>query len=136
MNLKKTGYTLIEILVAISIIAVLTAVGVTSFTSVNKKSRDAKRKSDIEQIRSALEMYRADNGSYPATDNLDDLEVDSYIAKIPLDPKDGQTGYTYVYTALGSPAYSYTLQALLENPDDSDNSCIPTEPKNYCVKNP
>ena len=54
----KKGFTLIELLIAVSIIAILISIGVVSYGSVNKRSRDAKRKGDIEQLRSGLEMYR------------------------------------------------------------------------------
>ena len=63
----RRGFTLIEVLVAVTIIAILTSIGVVSYSSVNKRSRDAKRKGDVEQLRSALEMYRADNSYYPNT---------------------------------------------------------------------
>ncbi|MCL4338153.1 type II secretion system GspH family protein [Patescibacteria group bacterium] len=51
------GFTLLELLVVISIITVLIAMGLTSFSSAQKKGRDAKRKSDIKEVQSALEQY-------------------------------------------------------------------------------
>jgi len=64
-KLKKVfGFTLIEVLVTATIIAVLTAAAAVSYSSVNKRSRDARRKSDIEQLRAALEQSRSDNGYY------------------------------------------------------------------------
>ena len=61
---KRNGFSLIELMVSTTVIAILTVIGVVSYSSVNKRSRDVKRKSDIEQIRSALEMYRSDYGYY------------------------------------------------------------------------
>jgi len=97
--MKKNGFTFIEILVSVTIIAVLIAIGVASYASVNRRARDAKRKSDLEQIRSALEQYRADFGSYPDTgasgwfdsfpdgdDWIDDL-TPAYMDNLPADPK-------------------------------------------------
>ena len=98
--MKQTkGFTLIELLVAATIIALLTAIGVVSYANINKRSRDTKRKSDIEQIRSSLEMYRADNGSYPHagagswTDvsSLIALVTGGYIRALPADPKTTQS---------------------------------------------
>ncbi len=62
---SQKGFTLIELLVVILIIAVLSSVGLVSYRSANQRARDAKRKADVEQIRAALEMYKADAGSYP-----------------------------------------------------------------------
>lgn len=51
------GFTLIELLVVISVIAILVTLGFTSFSTAQKKGRDAKRKSDIKEIQVALEQY-------------------------------------------------------------------------------
>lgn len=61
---KKKGFTLIELLVAMTIVAVLMGLALVSFQGAKKTARDGKRKTDLEQLRSALEMYRADNGHY------------------------------------------------------------------------
>lgn len=61
----KQGFTLIELLVVISIIAILSAFLMANFIGVRQRGRDAERKSDLRQIQSALELYRADNGKYP-----------------------------------------------------------------------
>ncbi|PIP52662.1 hypothetical protein COX09_00345, partial [Candidatus Beckwithbacteria bacterium CG23_combo_of_CG06-09_8_20_14_all_47_9] len=50
------GFTLIEILVTISIIALLTMIGVTNFRVANQKARDGRRQGDLEQIKAALEL--------------------------------------------------------------------------------
>ncbi len=53
----KKGFTLLELLVVISIIAILISVGMTSFATAQKKGRDAKRKGDIKSVQNALEQY-------------------------------------------------------------------------------
>jgi general secretion pathway protein G len=140
---NKKAFTLIELLVVSTIIAVLIAVGAVSYSSINKRSRDSKRKSDIEQIRAALEMYRADNGSYvsgsgEATAALNSLVTPGeYIPKIPVDPKNKE--YNYRCTSPGPLCYGYALQAFLESSPDPDNNgstCTPGTDYNYCVKKP
>lgn len=150
---KKSAFTLIELLISVSIIAILIAIGIASYSTLNKQSRDTKRKSDIEQIRSALEMYRAENGHYPsggcvgATCAFADALVlaselvSTYIPAIPLDPKTGTTeAYEYEYKATGLSSgeyYGYCLSATLETQDFSD-TCTPdtSNGQNYGVKNP
>lgn len=117
---KQKGFTLLEVLVSATIIAVLTAMGVVSYSSVNKRSRDVKRKADLEQIRSALEMYRADNGEYPDTgagamtnaSNLSTPLVSTYTPAIPGDPSTG--AYYYQAVATAGVYSTYCLCANLE----------------------
>jgi prepilin-type N-terminal cleavage/methylation domain-containing protein len=63
---RKRGFTLIELMVTISIIAVLAAVGLVVFTSVQKTGRISKRTQDLAAIRTAIELFKATNGFYPS----------------------------------------------------------------------
>jgi prepilin-type N-terminal cleavage/methylation domain-containing protein len=60
------GFTLIELLVVIAIIGLLSTLAVVALNSARQKSRDAKRVADIKQIQTALELYFADQNSYPS----------------------------------------------------------------------
>ena len=95
LSAKNRGFTLIELLVVIAIIGILLAIGTTSFITAQKQARDSKRKADIEQIRQALETYRAENGSYPtgSSGSPTGLTPD-YITTLPTDPKSRSYGYT------------------------------------------
>ncbi len=162
-NTKQStrGFTLIEILVAATIIAVLSVIGVVSYVSINKRSRDAKRRADLEQVRSALELYRSDNGSYPGSSvdfihltALDDGSgngplVPTYLPSIPLDPKNtSDLSLEYWYSPLGAgngPYYSYCLCTNLEVPSGAGTcgnavtATFPSDPIegcNYGLKNP
>jgi type II secretion system protein G len=118
------GFTLIELLVVIAIIGILITVGSVSYTRAVKLSRDAKRKTDLEQIRQALETYRAETGSYPtaAAGGTGTLDPD-YITLVPTAPD----GASYPYTpAAGATPKTYSLCATFEI----------TTPSNYCVSQP
>lgn len=149
---SRAAFTLIELLISVSIIATLIAIGVASYATVNKQSRDTKRKSDLEQLRSALEMYRAENGSYPAAgcavascsfvdaSGLAGSLVSTYIPSIPTDPRDtGSYKYYYQPTAAsGGLYYGYCLSGTLEAVIPADNTCTPNaaESQNFGMKNP
>lgn len=113
---ENKGFTLIELMVAVTIVILLSAVGITSYRAANQKGRDGKRKSDINQIRSALEMYRSDVGTYPTGVNWDSmistLSTGNYISTIPQDPR-STDGYAYYYSS--ATGYTYTICALLES---------------------
>ena len=109
---NEFGFTLIELLIVIGIIGILTAISTIAYSSVTKNSRDQRRKVDIEQVRSALEMYRSNqvNGNYPSnseyytqltpTTYISLLEP-NYIAKLPSDPGT-KLVTTYTYAAIPS----------------------------------
>lgn len=59
------GFTLIEVMVAVSIIAILSGVIAISASSSNQQSRDAKRQSDLRALQTAVELYKNRYGSYP-----------------------------------------------------------------------
>lgn len=129
--MKNTrGFTFIELLVTVTIIAVLSAIAAVNFASTGQKSRDAKRKADLETIRSALELYRNDEGSYPQlttasgciTSTTIASATVSYLAPIPKDPRDdGTHTYCYKYTGTGGVPYSgYTITSPIEVTSDSN----------------
>ncbi len=60
------GFTLIEVLVVVAIIGILTAILIANYNDARKNSRDKIRKSDLKSLQLALELYKAQNGRYPA----------------------------------------------------------------------
>ncbi|MBQ6154253.1 type II secretion system protein [bacterium] len=99
--MKKQAFTLIELLVVIAIIAILATLAVANFSQAVKKSRDARRKSDITNLQQALVLYRADNGAYPKkTGNVSSiastLTSGGYMSAV---PSTSSTGGNYYYTS-------------------------------------
>jgi len=64
--MKKKGFTLIELLVAISVMAVVMAFALPNYLGARERARDAKRKAEFAQLKSALRLYYNDYGMYPA----------------------------------------------------------------------
>ncbi|MCD6226088.1 type II secretion system protein GspG [bacterium] len=109
---KRKGFTFIELLVTTTIILLLSSIAMVSYQSANKRGRDNKRKADLEKVRTALEMYRTDNGAYPLTEKwevmISALKDGNYLNEEPTDPK----GYSYYYNS--DNGKSYELCAYLE----------------------
>lgn len=139
------GFTLIEILIVITIIGVLAALILTNFVGVRERGRDGKRKSDLKQIQTALEIYRADRASYPTTSSFPSCGssftagTSEYMQRVPCDPLGVSVSYSYV-----SDGGRYCLRACLENTRDPDRdtqapSCPGTLASctiNHTVRNP
>lgn len=110
----KKGFTLVELLVVITIMAIIMAVATVSYQKTIQLSRDSKRKTDLELVRQALETYRSEKGAYPITSgaistSLTALTTGSYITSIPADPQTNT--YAYKSSATGT---TYALCASLE----------------------
>jgi len=147
MKQKKCGFTLMELLVVITIIAVMMAGAIISYSSITTRSRDSKRKSDIEQIRQALEMYRADNLVYPVCAGTGALDVtclssvagfSSYLTTIPSDPK-SSSGFAYYYQNPTTTTYCLTMFSEVETQPGSGCASVTAPSTNsyiYQVKNP
>ncbi len=90
----RKGFTLIELLIVIVIIGILAVGLVPKVIDAPKKARDTVRKTDINQIKIAVESYYSDKGSYPA--NISDGTLGSYFqgGKTPVDPN----GVAYSYS--------------------------------------
>lgn len=115
---KNNGFSLLELLVVISIIGILISLGVASFSTAQKKSRDARRKADIKAMQDGFEQYYAvNNGSYGADCNAMFAVSSIFPAGAPVDPKGG----TYTYTCQ-STAGAYCVCAYLEGGEGDGNS--------------
>lgn len=162
MNLRK-GFTLIEILIVVAIIAILASVVLVGLGPTQQAGRDARRSSDLHEVQNGLELYYNRNGSYPV------LSADSGISWGPAAtagtfsnkltaagvgvnavPNDPNSGSNYIY-AWSTGGVSYELQATLEDASSSvfNNYAAPqnftpvgysggtapncTASKNYCI---
>lgn len=82
----KRGFSLIELLVVIALIGILTAIATASYTTMQKKSRDSRRVSDMKAIQQGIEQSFSDTGSYPTGDGC--LVATTYLPSgYPTDPK-------------------------------------------------
>ncbi len=80
----ERGFTIIELLVVLSIIMILATMGMTQYRQSVVYSRESILKEDLFRMRDAIDQYYADKGTYPGT--LDALVSDGYVRKIPEDP--------------------------------------------------
>lgn len=113
VNLNYQGFSLVEILIVISIIGILSGFGLSFTNSLQKNTRDAQRSSDLSVLQSALQQYYADQGKYPNT--LDSelanglpltncsgrvspcTTTKTYLSRVPKDPSGTPYYYEPVY---------------------------------------
>ena len=78
------GFTLVEILVVMAILALLLAIAVPRYFHSIDRAKEAVLKQNLAQMRDAIDKYHGDKGRYP--DALDDLVTGKYLRRIPPDP--------------------------------------------------
>jgi general secretion pathway protein G len=81
---QETGFTLIELMVVLSIIVILASMGLAQYRNSVVYASEAVLHQDLTLMRDAIDQYYADKGQYPG--NLDALVTDGYLRKIPEDP--------------------------------------------------
>lgn len=85
----QTGWTLIELLVVLSLIMILSSLALTTYRNSILTAKEASLRSDLFQMRDAIDQYYADKGRYP--ESLDTLVTEHYLRAIPKDPITGAT---------------------------------------------
>ena len=96
------GFTLVELLVVISMISILAAMGVVQYRNAVRRTQEATLKKDLFEMRDVIDQYYADKGKYPSS--LDALVSDGYLRKIPVDPITNSTDTWETVPAEADPA--------------------------------
>ena len=144
-TLKSRAFTLIELLIVITIISVLLGAISFSYSAAQRKGRDGKRKADLKAVQQALETYFTANGEYPMENaGLIRCQPDpydggtivawgdefkcvsstegttSFLGSLPKDPNpDPAIEYYYWAESVGL-RLTYQIEAMLENDNDPD----------------
>ena len=139
--MKIRGFTIVELLIVIIVIAILAAISIVAYNSIQGRARDSQRKSDLGSVAKALELYHIDNGGYPicgpttgtytpggtrsadiVQNCLTDELVPTYLSSLPTDPINSGA-YRYRY-AVG---YKRNAQATGFSATNDDNYIMGTK---------
>lgn len=139
----QKGFTLIELLIVIAIIGILSGLLFSNFSGARERARDAKRKTDLTQIKNALQLYYNDFGKFPTAGTGNTISgcgaagnsvcswtsgttagsafsagnpLNVYMGTLPGDPQSPAQQYAYAVDA----AVDYKITATLENASDTD----------------
>lgn len=144
--MKNKGFTLIEILIVVSLLGLLLTVILFATNSSNAKARDTERLSNVKEVEKALTMYQLEHGSYPVSSGGDWVGNASdwggysdtgpsgyipnlapkYISKLPVDPKQ-ENNKGYLYKSNGN-EYFFLAYKTLEKIDTPAHLQRPSNP--------
>jgi type II secretion system protein G len=134
----KRGFTLIELVIVIAMLGLFAVAVLAVLNPLGQiqKANDARRKTDLEQVQRALEVYYQDNGSYPSNSSNYRIQVVvagkttelpwgsaflTYMNKLPADPN---ASHTYVYySPASSNGQTYYLYASLDRGSKDPQAC-------------
>jgi len=135
---NKKGFTLIEILIVVAIIAILASVVLVGLGPTQQSGRDARRLSDLHEVQNGLELFYNKCGYYPGEINAGACGTTAttgystgatpmntaltsaglQISTVPLDPTNSGV-HIYYYRTNGASASQYLLATVLENANNS-----------------
>lgn len=131
---KKSGFTVLELLIVVAIIGILSAIILSQVSKARARGRDTRRIEDVRTLQTALELYYTANYRYPTYDEFFGTGgtiklTPTYIKVLPKDPK---TGGIYRYSGIGNSVAAcahYHIGVILEQSNqalsfDSDKTAV------------
>jgi general secretion pathway protein G len=119
---SETGFTLLELLVVMSLIAVLSGIAMVQYTTSVQRAREAVLREDLFRMRDAIDQYYADKGKWPAS--LDALVTDKYLRDVPEDPMTGARDSWQTVAAEPEPGNATAEPGIYDVKSGSDRSGI------------
>lgn len=155
----KKGFTLIEILVVVSIISILASVTIATMRNVREKANDSRRKHDLQQIKLALELYNEKHGNYMEsgsgcgqdgqgwfnyeggayTKSMSQCLIDDgFTPRAIIDPTGGvastpTSGNAYMKYSCGHTFLYAKLESQAQSSTATDDTCCPTCDTSYGI---
>ena len=82
--MKERGFSLLELIVVMTLIGLLVGIAIPAYRDATDRAREAALKEDLRRMRTAIDEYHTDKGQYPTA--LDDLVMSGYLRALPKDP--------------------------------------------------
>lgn len=135
---RYTGFTIVELLIVIVVIAILAAITVVAYTGIQQQARDSQRLADLSTLEKAFRLYAVEYGHFPYESSgtngvvgeggAIDAVLAPYISAIPHDPLGpGNATYNYYYDGRHNCGGNSTKAVLfiraLENPKPDNTIC-------------
>ncbi|MEW6210190.1 MAG: prepilin-type N-terminal cleavage/methylation domain-containing protein [Acidobacteriota bacterium] len=91
-TLRQRGFTLLELIMVMTIMVILVAVSVGAYQKIQLKAKETVLKETLRSIRRAIDQYAADKEQLPQS--VEDLATAGYLREVPIDPMTGEADWT------------------------------------------
>lgn len=125
---NKSGFTVIELIIVIIVIAILTAIIFATHNGIEVKTRNNTRQTDINYIQDELELYASQNGHFPSLKDINssswrDKNLPGFDTSKMIDPSSNFTTLNVTLAAMPAPkVYSYQVEDSNGNPCETDDT--------------
>jgi len=119
---RDSGFTMIELLIVVSLIVILTTMGMTQYRHSVIYAREGVLKEDLFRLRDAIDQYYADKGKYP--DSLQTLVSEQYIRAVPIDPFTNSADTWQTVQAEPEPGSTSAVTGIYDVHSGSDGTSI------------
>jgi type II secretion system protein G len=114
MRKSERGFTLIEMMIVVAIIAILVAILVPNFMRARAQAQTAACEANLKEIATALELYQTDHEAYPDVASLTNVtnteaNLGPYLRQTPIDPVDPTGNYQYQTTGYNTGNATYAI---------------------------
>jgi general secretion pathway protein G len=116
------GFTIIELLVVMSLIAILSTIAMTQYRQSVVYTKESVLKDDLFKMRDAIDQYYADKNTYPPA--LDDLVTGGYIRALPKDPFTNSTTSWQAIPGEPDPANPSTVPGIYDVKSGAEGAAI------------
>ena len=116
------GFTLMELLVVMSLIVLLTSIGLMAYRTSVQRGREAVLKEDLYRMRDAIDQFYVDKGKYPV--DLTELVSGGYLRSVPTDPMTGSIDTWQLVPAEPDPGNPSAELGIYEVKSGSDGLAI------------
>jgi type II secretion system protein G len=109
---SERGFTLIEMMIVVAIIAILVGILVPNFMRARAQAQTAACEANLKEIATALELYETDNDRYPTSGSVDpaNTQLQAYMKQTPVDPVAGPGSYySFTVTNANTATAAYTI---------------------------
>lgn len=96
----ERGFTLLELIVVVSVLGILAAIAIPNFIGTPPRAREAVLKTNLHTLRTVIDQYYADQGTYPPS--LDALAEEGYVRDVPFDPMTESQEWGLIYDQEGA----------------------------------
>jgi general secretion pathway protein G len=118
----RNGFTMIELMVVMSLIVILATLGLVQYRQSVIYARESVLKDDLFKLRDAIDQYYADKNQYPST--LDELVSGGYLRSLPKDPFTSSTSSWQTVPAEPDPLNPTTMPGVYDVKSGSDGTAI------------